>query len=130
LILQKKRGILKKIIKEGTGSKPARGSTITCHYVGTLKDTGVEFDSSRKRGEPFTFDLGKEEVIKGWDRGIATMRKGEICILRCAPAYAYGDQQQGSIPPNSTLDFEVELLDWENWQSLSGDNKGIKKKNY
>jgi len=122
------RGILKKIIKEGNGTKPQDGSKISCHYVGTLKENGKKFDSSRDRGEPFSFDLGKGNVIKGWDIGIATMKQGEICILRCAPEYAYGDQNQGDIPPNSTLDFEVELLDWDNWQSLSGENRGIKKK--
>lgn len=123
------RGILKKILKEGYGEKPADGSKITCHYVGTLTANGEKFDSSRDREDPFTFDLGMGNVIKGWDIGIASMKQGETCILRCAPDYAYGDRETGSIPPNSSLDFEVELLDWDNWQTLSGPTTdGIKKK--
>lgn len=59
------------------------------HYVGTLLD-GKKFDSSRDRGEPFVFDIGQSRVIKGWDVGVATMRKGELAVLTCAPDYAYG----------------------------------------
>jgi len=123
------RGILKKkMIKEGYGTIPEDGSKITCHYVGTLTNTGEPFDSSRQRGEPFGFDLGKGGVIKGWDLGVASMKLGEIAILRCASEYAYGDRAQGKIPANSSLDFEIELIDWDNWQQVAGDTTNIRKK--
>ena len=77
--------------------------------VGTLDD-GTQFDSSRERGQPFEFTLGEREVILGWDKGVASMCKGELATLRCAPEYAYGQSGVGPIPPNSTLNFDVELL--------------------
>ena len=82
------------------------------HYVGTLLD-GSKFDSSRDRNEEFNFDLGKGLVIKAWDIGVATMRRGEICRLTCKPEYAYGETGSGDkIGPNSTLIFEIELLNF------------------
>jgi FK506-binding protein 4/5 len=77
------------------------------HYVGKLLD-GTVFDSSRERNQPFTFRLGEGMVIKGWEKGIASMRKGEIALLTCKPEYAYG--KAGSppkIPADATLQFEV-----------------------
>ena len=72
---------------------------------------GTVFDSSVTRGTPFEFTLGAREVILGWDKGVATMKKGEKAILECAPEYAYGDMGAGGvIPPKATLRFEVELL--------------------
>lgn len=106
-------GVLKQIISEGTGTEtPAPGLKIKVHYVGTLTD-GTKFDSSRDRAEPFEFNLGKGNVIKAWDIGVATMRKGEVAVFTCAPEYAYGKQgSPPTIPPDSTLKFEIEVLDW------------------
>jgi FK506-binding protein 4/5 len=114
-------GIKKKILSEGSGDTyPIAGSDVFCHYVGTLVSTGNKFDSSRDRNSPFNFQIGQGNVIKGWDRGIATMKKGEKCILRCRSDYAYGAQSPSeSIPANSDLDFEVELLDWSNWKRVN-----------
>nr|CAD7425145.1 unnamed protein product [Timema monikensis] len=106
-------GVLKEIIKEGTGYEtPASGSRMRVHYVGKLTN-GEKFDSSRDRGEPFEFNLGKGSVIKAWDLGVATMKKGEISIFTCKSDYAYG--KNGSppkIPPDVTLVFEIEVVDW------------------
>jgi FK506-binding protein 4/5 len=83
------------------------------HYVGTLLD-GTKFDSSRDRGEPFTFTLGAGHVIKGWDVGVASMKEGELANLICRHDYAYGESgSPPTIPPNATLKFEVELLGWD-----------------
>jgi len=104
-------GILKKILVEGSGALPAKGEEAKVHYVGTLTDGGEKFDSSRDRDDYFKFKLGAGQVIKGWDQGVATMRFGEKCILRCREDYAYG--KSGSppkIPGGATLDFEVELF--------------------
>jgi len=108
----------KKILVEGDGNTPKSGADVFCHYVGTLVSNGEKFDSSRDRNEPFNFPIGQGRVIRGWDLGIATMKKGEKCILRCREDYAYGDQAQGSIPAKSDLDFEVELLDWSDWKRV------------
>ena len=105
-------GLVKTILKEGIGDVIPVGKSAKVHYTGKLLD-GTVFDSSRQRGTPFTFTVGNGEVISGWDNGVATMKKGEICTLRCAPQYAYGRSGTGPIPPNATLLFEVELLDWE-----------------
>lgn len=104
-------GLLKKIIKEGEGDFPKPLNEIEAHYTGTLDD-GTVFDSSYNRNKPFKFTVGKGQVIKGWDKGFATMKKGEKAILRCRADYAYGDRPTGSIPANATLNFEVELLDF------------------
>lgn len=107
-------GVLKTVLKEGEGvSKPSNGCKVSVHYVGTLTD-GTVFDSSRERSEPFEFELGKDHVIKAWDIGIATMRKGEIAKLTCQPQYAYGAAgSPPKIPPNATLIFEVEMISWK-----------------
>lgn len=105
-------GISKTILKEGTGEKPVDKANVKVHYVGRLDD-GTVFDSSRERDDPFGFQLGVGQVIKGWDVGIASMRVGELANLRCTSAYAYGDRAQNKIPANSTLTFEVEMLSWE-----------------
>uniref|UniRef100_A0A0K0DYD0 peptidylprolyl isomerase n=1 Tax=Strongyloides stercoralis TaxID=6248 RepID=A0A0K0DYD0_STRER len=105
-------GILKKIIRTGKFPTMAnKGDTVYVHYTGTLMENGKKFDSSRDRGEEFSFTLGGGQVIKGWDIGVATMKVGEKAILRCRHDYAYGEHGSGSsIPPNATLDFEVEFL--------------------
>ena len=103
-------GFDKKILKEGNGPSPQKGDTCTMHYTGTLLD-GSKFDSSVDRGQPFKFKLGVGQVIKGWDQGVATMKLGEKAILTCSPDFAYGPSGYPPvIPPNATLNFEVELL--------------------
>ena len=101
-------------IKEGDGVNfPKKGNKVTVHYVGTLLN-GKVFDSSRQRNEPFTFNLGKGEVIRGWDEGVAQLSLGQVAKLTCPPEYAYGKQAVGGvIPANSTLNFEVELLSFK-----------------
>jgi FKBP-type peptidyl-prolyl cis-trans isomerase len=95
----------------GKGATTKTGDTVSVHYVGTLLD-GKEFDSSRKRGTPFTFTLGKGQVIRGWDQGVVGMKIGGKRKLVIPPALAYGERGMGAvIPPNSTLTFEIELVD-------------------
>lgn len=113
---------------------PKPGQTVVVHYTGTLQN-GKKFDSSRDRGQPFKFTLGKGDVIKGWDQGLAQVcNHGETCLfvciytilmfffwlqmsvgerakLTCSPDFAYGSRgHPGVIPPNATLIFDVELL--------------------
>uniref|UniRef100_A0A1B6L1M3 peptidylprolyl isomerase n=1 Tax=Graphocephala atropunctata TaxID=36148 RepID=A0A1B6L1M3_9HEMI len=89
---------------------PKTGQTVVVHYTGTLEN-GVKFDSSRDRGSPFKFRIGKGEVIKGWDQGVAQMSVGQRAKLTCSPDYAYGSTgHPGIIPPNAVLIFDVELL--------------------
>ena len=112
-------GIMKKILVEGNaGGEVPLNVVAVVHYIGRLLD-GTVFDSSVKRGKPFTFNLGKREVILGWDKGVATMKKGEKCLLTCKPDYAYGSRGIGPIPANATLEFEVELLGWEEKSGMS-----------
>ncbi|XP_062997034.1 peptidyl-prolyl cis-trans isomerase FKBP5 [Elgaria multicarinata webbii] len=110
----KDRGVLK-IVKR-TGNKdesPMIGDKVYVHYKGKLAN-GKKFDSSRDRNEPFIFSLGKGQVIKAWDIGVATMKRGEICHLLCKPEYAYGSAGSvPKIPSNATLFFEIELLDFK-----------------
>ncbi|XP_066936919.1 FK506-binding protein 1-like [Clytia hemisphaerica] len=107
-------GVEKTIITEGSGETPPAGSKVQVHYVGTLMD-GSQFDSSRDRGKKFfEFKLGAGQVIKGWDEGVATMKKNEKAVLTCSPDYAYGARGYPPvIPPNATLKFEVELFGWK-----------------
>jgi FKBP-type peptidyl-prolyl cis-trans isomerase len=94
----------------GTGATAAPGSMVKVHYSGFLT-TGEKFDSSRDRGEPFSFPLGAGQVIKGWDEGVAGMKVGGQRQLRILPALGYGATGAGgTIPPNATLIFDVELL--------------------
>ncbi|MFD2720141.1 FKBP-type peptidyl-prolyl cis-trans isomerase [Hymenobacter monticola] len=86
------------------------GKTVSVLYTGTLLN-GKVFDANNNRFAPFRFSLGTGEVIKGWDEGIALMRKGEKSVLLIPSALGYKNRQAGSIPPNSVLRFEVELLD-------------------
>ena len=97
-------------LKPGTGAEAKAGQTVTVHYVGTLTN-GSKFDSSRDRGEGFSFRLGAGQVIKGWDQGVAGMKVGQLRKLTIPPDLAYGSRGfPPVIPPDSTLVFEVELL--------------------
>lgn len=98
-----------KISGKGTVAAQAE-KTVVCHYTGTLMD-GKKFDSSLDRGEPFQFTLGIGQVIPGWDEGISLMKKGEKFRFIIPSYLGYGANPAGEIPPNSTLIFEVELLD-------------------
>ncbi|WP_224244756.1 FKBP-type peptidyl-prolyl cis-trans isomerase [Hyalangium gracile] len=98
-------------MKVGTGAEATAGKTVTVHYVGTLTN-GSKFDSSRDRNEGFTFRLGAGQVIQGWDKGVAGMKVGGVRKLTIPPEMGYGSRGfPPVIPPNSTLIFEVELLD-------------------
>ena len=85
------------------------GDTVSVHYVGTLTN-GTVFDSSYSRNQPFTFRVGVGQVIAGWDQGIPGMKVGGKRRLTIPPSLGYGNQAVGSIPANSTLIFDVELL--------------------
>jgi FKBP-type peptidyl-prolyl cis-trans isomerase len=93
----------------GTGTEAVIGKKITVNYKGTLLD-GTKFDSSYDRNEPFSFNLGAGEVIQGWDQGFSGMKIGGKRKLTIPPSLGYGSSDLGTIPPNSTLVFEVELL--------------------
>lgn len=123
-----KGGLKKKLLHEGEGwKKPDSGDEVEVHYVGTLLD-GTQFDSSRERGTPFQFKLGKGQVIKGWDEGIKTMKKGEKALFTIPPELAYGESgSPPAIPPNATLQFEVELLSWTSVKDICKDGGILKK---
>lgn len=98
--------------KAGEGDSPEKGQMVTAHYHGTLLD-GEVFDSSVTRGQPFSFPVGMGRVIKGWDEAFLGMSKGEKRKLILPAKIAYGSRAAGSIPPNSILIFDVELLDFK-----------------
>ena len=106
--LTTKSGLVYQSIKEGTGAAPVATDTVKVHYRGTFQD-GKEFDSSYKRGEPTEFQLNR--VIPCWTEGVQLMKPGGKAKLTCPAAIAYGSRGAGGvIPPNSILDFEIELV--------------------
>jgi peptidylprolyl isomerase len=103
-------GVKIQVVKEGDGPLPKMGQVVTVHYIGALTD-GKKFDSSRDRGEPFSFPLGAGQVIPGWDEALAMMKIGSRAIITIPPEMGYGARGAGGvIPPNATLVFDVELL--------------------
>lgn len=97
------------ITEKGTGRMANAGDMVSVHYTGMLTN-GFKFDTSHEKGQPYTFQLGKGKVIKGWDEGIAKLRVGDKAVLTIPPALAYPGGV-GQIPPNSTLIFVVELVE-------------------
>ena len=146
ITIEKDGGILKEIKVAGAGSEtPWSGDRVFVHYVGTLTD-GTKFDSSRDRsddddafntvsqvfsyrGEQFSFNIGKSEVIKGWDLGVATMVRGEKAVFTIKAEYGYGSAgSPPKIPGDATLVFEIELFDFHG-EDISKDNDmGIMKR--
>ncbi len=99
--------------KLGEGTRAKSGDKVSVHYIGKLTD-GKEFDNSYKRGTPFTFTIGEGKVIKGWDEGIALVNIGDKAVFTIPAELAYGPMEiPGLIPANSTLIFEVELINAE-----------------
>ncbi len=116
--------ILKKTISAGNGEKPVDGGKVECHYTGWTLD-GNQFDSSRDRGTPFEFDLGRHNVITAWDKGVAQMTVNEEAELICHPDVAYGASGSGAaIPGHAVLRFNIQLLgfSWDD-QDKPGDDK-------
>ncbi|MDR0225778.1 MAG: FKBP-type peptidyl-prolyl cis-trans isomerase [Burkholderiaceae bacterium] len=102
-------GLVYESLKEGTGASPKASDTVRVHYRGYFPDTGKDFDSSIARGEPIEFPLSG--VIPCWTEGVQKMKVGGKAKLTCPPSIAYGSRGAGRvIPPNATLNFEVELL--------------------
>jgi FKBP-type peptidyl-prolyl cis-trans isomerase len=109
-IISTSSGLKYIILKTGKGTTPKPGQTVFVHYTGTLTN-GKKFDSSRDRGQPFSFNLGEGKVIPGWDEALSTMKVGERRKLIIPPKLGYGAAGAGEvIPPNATLIFDVELL--------------------
>lgn len=101
-------GLIYESLKDGSGAKPTPTDSVQVHYRGTLVN-GTEFDSSYKRGQPATFPLNR--VIPCWTEGVSKMKEGGKAKLTCPPGIAYGSRGAGSaVPPDATLNFEVELL--------------------
>lgn len=104
-------GLTYKDVKLGEGAEAKSGQEVTVHYTGRLKQNDQKFDSSVDRNEPFTFNLGRGDVIRGWDEGVAGMKVGGERQLIIPAELAYGARGAGGvIPPNATLIFDVKLL--------------------
>lgn len=103
-------GVVVQTLRQGDGRGAVKGDKISIHFVGTLTDGGV-FDSSRARNATFDFWVGEGQVLPGLDEGLLGMKEGELRTVTVPPAMGYGLEPKPTIPANSTLRFEVELLD-------------------
>ncbi|XP_057437886.1 70 kDa peptidyl-prolyl isomerase-like [Lotus japonicus] len=121
-------GLTKRILRNGvTWQTPFSGDEVEVHFRGQVEN-GALLDSSYDKGSSFRFKLGQCEVIKGWDEGVATMKKGERAIFKMPPNLAYGGAGSPPlIPPNATLIYDIEMLSWSTIRDLTGDG-GIMKK--
>lgn len=107
---RRESGLYLQDVRAGTGDAATLGRQVTVDYTGWLVD-GTQFDSSKDAGRvPFSFTPGQKRVIAGWEEGIVGMRVGGLRKLVIPSALAYGEQRRGSIPPNSVLVFDVELI--------------------
>jgi peptidylprolyl isomerase len=112
-------GLIYIITRSSVGQAPRSGETVVVNYTGLL-GSGMKFDSSLDRGQPFKFKLGAGRVIKGWDEGIAKLRVGEQATLIIPPPLGYGERGAGGvIPPDATLIFIVELIGVEGAPALN-----------
>jgi len=121
--------LLKAILTPGRveESVPSHGSKVVCHYTGRLLN-GAKFDSSRDRADPFNFKIGSG-VIDGWSKGVATMHPGEVARFCIAPELAYGPAgSPPNIPPNATLQFEIELISFSEFDDVAGTQGKVKMK--
>lgn len=122
-------GITKEIITEAPPenlNSPKTNDEVEVHYVGTLLTDGSEFDSTKERGT-FKFKIGKGQVIKGWDLGVASMKKGEVAKFTLAPEFAYGERgSPPKIPENASLVFNIELVNFVSMDDLFEDEGVIK----
>ena len=107
-------GVELETLTPGDGVRiPKKGQTVSVHYDGFLTN-GQKFDSSRDRGQQFSFKLGQGQVIRGWDEGVAQMSVGQKVRMTISPDYGYGARGAGGvIPPNATLIFDVELFSFK-----------------
>lgn len=103
--------LVEKTLIPGDGPEAKKGDEVTVNYVGVGFKSGIEFDASFDRNEPFTFTLGNGEVIRGWDLGVEGMKVGERRELIIPPDLAYGSQGSGVIAPNATLVFVIDLIE-------------------
>ncbi|MFP4363645.1 MAG: peptidylprolyl isomerase [Spirochaetia bacterium] len=107
---ERSSGLFVQTDQQGSGNTAAEGDTVTVHYTGSLL-SGQEFDNSRRRGQPFTFELGGGQVVPGFEQGIAGMQEGEVRTIIIPPELAYGSRGAGGvIPPNAFIIFEIELV--------------------
>ncbi|MEE2924934.1 MAG: FKBP-type peptidyl-prolyl cis-trans isomerase [bacterium] len=109
LVTYKLDGLRYWFLQEGSGPSAQQGQLVTVHYHGWLAD-GTTFDSSYQRNQPFRFNLGGR-VIPGWNMMVSEMKKGDTVLVEIPSELAYGSRKAGSIPPNSTLYFKIEVLD-------------------
>eukprot|EP01091_Cochliopodium_minus_P012599 TRINITY_DN3849_c0_g1_i1.p1 TRINITY_DN3849_c0_g1~~TRINITY_DN3849_c0_g1_i1.p1 ORF type:complete len:111 (+),score=30.99 TRINITY_DN3849_c0_g1_i1:71-403(+) len=109
-------GITKTLIKKGTGVKIQKGNKVTVHCTGVIKETGKKFWSTHDGNKPFSFQIGRGQVIRAWDEGVLDMEIGEVTKIEATPDWAYGSTgfPEWGIYPNSILIFEIEVLSQSN----------------
>jgi peptidylprolyl isomerase len=103
-------GLKYTVTELGKGKKVEVGDKVSVHYTGKLTN-GTKFDSSKDRNQPFSFKVGAGQVIRGWDEGLRLLNVGDKAVFTIPPTIGYGDRDMGTIPPNSTLIFDIEVLD-------------------